>query len=61
MNKVKVKIFPSDSSSRLTIHAGEIEEEMQAFIDSNDIEIVDMRVSANEYRLFIVLLYKEVN
>jgi hypothetical protein len=64
MSKVKVKMFPTEISGKILVKdaRGETEKEINEFIANNDIEVIDIRLSSNQYGfLYVLLLYKEKN
>jgi hypothetical protein len=62
MDKVKVKIFPDNQTKSISFDRGDMEEEINEFIVNNDIEVIDVRLTSNQYGfLFALLLYKEKN
>jgi len=56
---MKVKVFFQKGNSFGNLDTSNIENQMEEFLDNNDIEIVDIRTTSNTYFLFIILLYKE--
>jgi hypothetical protein len=61
MNKIKVKIFPNGNGPMLLQDIEAMEEEINKFIEENDIEVIDIKFTGTKGYIHALVIYKDKN